>query len=54
MIITLQQIRAIAQDIRLNNNANEDKNVRDFHLRTIEYLCTKSIIILNEMRNGNN
>lgn len=53
MIMTLQQIRAIAQDIRLNN-ANENKNVRDFHLRTIEDLCTKSIIILNEMKNGNN
>lgn len=54
MIITLQQIRAIAQDIRLNANTNEDKGIRDFKLRDIEDLCTKSIILINEMRNGNN
>lgn len=54
MIITLQQIRAIAQDIRLNTNSNEDKDIRDFKLRDIEDLCTKAIILLNEINNQNN
>ena len=54
MIIILQQIRSIAQDIRLNTNSNEDKGMRDFKLRDIEDLCTKSIILLNEINNQNN
>lgn len=54
MIITLQQIRAIAQDIRLNTNTNEDKGIRDFKLRDIEDICTKAIILLNEINNQNN
>lgn len=54
MLLTLQQIRAIAQDIRLNSNSNEDKGIRDFKLRDIEDLCTKSIMLLNEINNENN
>lgn len=54
MIVTLQQIRAISQDIRLNANANEDKGIRDFKLRDIEDLCTKLIMWLNEINNQNN
>lgn len=53
MIITLQQIRAIAQDIRLGLD-NEDKAIRDFKLRDIEDLCTKSIMLLHEINNQNN
>lgn len=56
MITTFQQIRAIAQDIRFNINFNniEDKQLREHYLRVIEDLCSKSIIILNQMENGSN
>lgn len=52
MITTLQQIRCMAQDIRLN--PNNTKEIVEFKLRTIEDICTKAILVLNEMRNENN
>lgn len=52
MITTLQQIKCIAEDIRLN--PNNTKEIVEFKLRTIEDICTKAIFLINEMRNGNN
>lgn len=52
MISTLKQIKCISEDIRCN--PNNTKEIVEYKLRTIEDICIKSIIILNEMRNGNN
>ncbi len=52
MINTFKQIESIAKDIRLN--PLNTKDIVDFKLRMIEDICTKSIIAINEMRNGNN
>lgn len=52
MINTFKEIENIAKDIRLN--PLNTKEIVDFKLRIIEDICTKSIIAINEMRNGNN
>lgn len=52
MIITLQKIRAISQDVRLNDN--DCRCVKEFKLRSIEDICTKAIMQLNDSRNENN
>lgn len=52
MQTTFQQIKCIAESIRLNPNIT--KEIAEFQLRVIEDLCTKSIILINEMRNENN
>jgi hypothetical protein len=52
MQVTFQQIKCIAEDIRLNPNMT--KEVAEFQLRVIEDLCTQSIMLINEIRNENN
>jgi len=52
MILNFQQIKCIAEDIRLN--PNNTKEIVEFKLRQIEDICSQSIMILNEMRNQNN
>lgn len=52
MQVTFQQIKCIAEDIRLNLNMT--KEVAEFQLRVIEDLCTKSIMLINQIKNENN
>lgn len=49
---TFRQIQCIAEDIRLNTINTPE--IKDYKLRQIEDICIKSLMILNDIRHGNN
>ena len=52
MIVVFQQIKYLAEDVRLNSKDTDE--IKEFKLRQIEDMCSKSIRILNDIRHENN